>query len=140
MSYTLFDLSQNYVALFDSIDDPDITEQALQDTLEALDGAIEVKVSNGIGLIKSLQNLEDGIHGSRRVRKPFKTESNTSKTGTSRISRRCRLPKFRLHAERWRLSRILLLSLSTIPKISPISSKFQSLQPLNLTNQKSKTR
>ena len=61
MSYTLFDLSQNYVDLFDSIDDPDITEQALQDTLEALDGAIEVKVSNGIGLIKSLQNLEDGI-------------------------------------------------------------------------------
>ena len=59
MSYTLFDLSQSYVALFDSIDDPDITEQALQDTLEALDGAIEVKVSNGIGLIKSLQ--KDGI-------------------------------------------------------------------------------
>ena len=61
MSYTLFDLSQNYVAFFDSIDDPDITEQALQDTLEALDGAIEVKVSNGIGLIRSLENLEDGI-------------------------------------------------------------------------------
>lgn len=59
--YTLYDLAQAYVDFFDHILDPEFDEQCLQDTLESLDGTIELKVENGIGLIKSLESLESGF-------------------------------------------------------------------------------
>lgn len=43
---TLYELSNDYLALLDLADDPDIDEQAFMDTLEGIEGALEDKADN----------------------------------------------------------------------------------------------
>lgn len=46
----LFDLSEKYIALREMMLNPDVDQQAVEDTLEALDGAIEEK-ADGIAYV-----------------------------------------------------------------------------------------
>lgn len=61
MALSLYELAADYQGILDLADDPDVDTQAIKDTLEAIDAAIEVKVDNGIGLLQSLISLEHGI-------------------------------------------------------------------------------
>ena len=42
----LFNLSKNYITLRDMLLDPDVDQQAVEDTLEAIEGAVEEKADN----------------------------------------------------------------------------------------------
>lgn len=55
----LFDLSQNYIALRDMMLDPDMDQEAINDTLEALEGSIEEKADNYAYIIKELDAQMD---------------------------------------------------------------------------------
>ena len=54
MSNSLYELSENYSAVREMLYDPEVDEQAVLDTLEAIDGEIEEKADNYAKLIKEL--------------------------------------------------------------------------------------
>lgn len=58
---TLYELTGDYLQLMDMIDDPDVDEQALADTMEAIEGDIRDK-ANGYGVvIKNMQADADAL-------------------------------------------------------------------------------
>lgn len=54
MSISLYELSENYSAIREMLYDPEVDEQVVLDTLEAIDGEIEDKADNYAKLIKEL--------------------------------------------------------------------------------------
>ena len=50
----LYEIANDYLALMQAIDDGEIPEEALADTLEAIEGEIEVKADNIACLLKNL--------------------------------------------------------------------------------------
>ena len=61
MSETLYALSERYNNVAELIGDETIPEEAIKTALEEIDGDIEVKVSNGIGLLKAMQYRAEAV-------------------------------------------------------------------------------
>lgn len=61
MSDSLYTLSERYNNVLALIGDESIPEEAIRTALEEIDGDIETKVSNGIGLLKSMQYRVDAV-------------------------------------------------------------------------------
>lgn len=57
----LYELSAGYNQIFDMAMDEEADLNVLEDTLQSIEGGIEVKVENGIKLIKSLQAFADNV-------------------------------------------------------------------------------
>ncbi len=52
---TLYQLTDDYLALLEMAEDPDIDEQALKDTMEGIEGALEIKAENYAKVIRTLE-------------------------------------------------------------------------------------
>lgn len=52
---TLYELTREYQELLAMMEDPDVDPQTVEDTLEGLDGEIEIKAENYIRVIKELE-------------------------------------------------------------------------------------
>ena len=55
MSETLFELTGEFLEVMDMFTDPDIDPQVLADTLESIEGAIEVKAEGYVKVLKALE-------------------------------------------------------------------------------------
>ena len=51
---TLYELTDDYLALLEMAEDPDIDEQALKDTMEGIEGALEIKAEGYAKIIRTL--------------------------------------------------------------------------------------
>lgn len=60
---TLYELTSMYQALLDVASDPDIDEQAFRDTLEGLDGEIEIKADGYAKVMKTLSADVEALDG-----------------------------------------------------------------------------
>lgn len=61
MSESLYMLSERYNNVLELLGDESIPEEAIKTALEEIDGDIEMKVSNGIGLLKSMQYRVENV-------------------------------------------------------------------------------
>ena len=52
---TLYELTEDYMTLLEYAEDPEIDEETLKDTMEAVEGEIEVKAENYAKVIKQLE-------------------------------------------------------------------------------------
>ena len=52
---TLYELTDDYLALLEMAEDPDIDEQALKDTMEGIEGALEIKAEGYAKIIRMLE-------------------------------------------------------------------------------------
>ena len=55
---TLYELTNDYLTLLDMAEDPDIDEQALIDTMEGIEGEIEIKADGYARVMKQLEAVE----------------------------------------------------------------------------------
>ena len=52
---TLYELTDDYLTLLEMAEDPDIDEQALKDTMEGIEGALEIKAEGYAKVIRTLE-------------------------------------------------------------------------------------
>ena len=52
---TLYELTDDYLTLLEMAEDPDIDEQALKDTMEGIEGALEIKAEGYAKIIRMLE-------------------------------------------------------------------------------------
>ena len=52
---TLYELTDDYLALLEMAEEPDIDEQALKDTMEGIEGALEIKAEGYAKIIRMLE-------------------------------------------------------------------------------------
>lgn len=57
----LYELSAAHQQVFDLLLDDDVDIKVLEDTLQCIEDSLEIKVKNGIGLIRSMQAYHDAI-------------------------------------------------------------------------------
>ena len=73
----LYELSSSHQAIFDMILDEDVDLNVLEDNLQCIEATLEVKVQNGIGLIKSLEAYHDAVEAEeKRLASMRKTAKN----------------------------------------------------------------
>lgn len=58
---TLYELTNEYLQLLDMVSDENVDEEVLKDTMEAIDGEIEIKCDNYGFIIKELQAKADAV-------------------------------------------------------------------------------
>lgn len=54
---TLYELTEDYMNLLELAEDPDIDEQAFMDTLDGIEGAIEIKAENYAKVMRQLEPM-----------------------------------------------------------------------------------
>lgn len=60
---TLYELTEEYLILLDMMQDSEMDEQVLKDTMEAISGEIEIKADNYAAVIDNLKVVVAGING-----------------------------------------------------------------------------
>lgn len=65
MTPMLYELSSDYQALLDLAGDPDLDDQLLKDTLEGLEGEIEIRAEEACKIIRELEAREEAIKAER---------------------------------------------------------------------------
>ena len=63
----LYELTQDYQNLMAMADDPEIDEEIFKDTLEGIDGAIEIKADGYAAVIRNLEVVIGGLEGQAKV-------------------------------------------------------------------------
>lgn len=58
---TLYELTAEYMALVDMADDPDVDEQVWQDTMEGIEGEIEIKADGYAKVIREIESQSVGL-------------------------------------------------------------------------------
>ena len=58
---TMYELTADYLSLLDLIDDPEVPADAIADTLEAIDGEIEIKADNVAKLLREVEGRVTAI-------------------------------------------------------------------------------
>lgn len=58
---TLYELTNEYMMLLEMADDPEVDEQAFQDTLEGLEGELEIKADGYAKVIEELKMKKAGV-------------------------------------------------------------------------------
>lgn len=57
----LYQLTDNYNKVWQMLDNEETDLQVIKDTLESIDGAIEIKAQNTVSLLKNLEVYSDGL-------------------------------------------------------------------------------
>ena len=60
---TLYELTGDYLILLDMMDDPEVDEQTILDTMESIEGELEIKAENYGRVIKNLEAEAAGLKG-----------------------------------------------------------------------------
>ena len=77
---TLYQLTADYMNLLEMAEDPDIDEQAFMDTLDGIEGAIEVKAENYAKIMRQLEADAAACEAeSKRLKNKSKTIDNNIK-------------------------------------------------------------
>ena len=77
---TLYELTEDYMNLLALAEDPDIDEQAFMDTLDGIEGAIEVKADNYARVMRQLEADAAACEAeSKRLKNKSKTIENNIK-------------------------------------------------------------
>jgi hypothetical protein len=77
---TLYELTEDYMNLLALAEDPDIDEQAFMDTLDGIEGAIEVKAENYAKIMRQLEADAAACDAeSKRLKNKAKTIDNNIK-------------------------------------------------------------
>ena len=77
---TLYQLTADYLNLLEMAEDPDIDEQAFMDTLDGIEGAIEVKAENYAKIMRQLEADAAACDAeSKRLKNKSKTIENNIK-------------------------------------------------------------
>ena len=77
---TLYELTEDYMNLLALAEDPDIDEQAFMDTLDGIEGAIEVKAENYAKIMRQLEADAAACDAeSKRLKNKSKTIDNNIK-------------------------------------------------------------
>ena len=63
---TLYELTNDWKMLYDMMDDPEVDEETLLDTIEGIDGAIEVKAEGYAKMLKMLDAREEAISSEQK--------------------------------------------------------------------------
>jgi len=79
---TLYELTEDYMNLLALAEDPDIDEQAFLDTLDGIEGAIEIKAEN---YAKIMRQLEADAAACDAESKRLKTKSKTIENNIRRM-------------------------------------------------------
>ena len=79
---TLYQLTDDYLALLEMAEDPDIDEQALKDTMEGIEGEIEIKAE---GYAKVIRTLEGDMAACDAESKRLKTKKITIENNIKRM-------------------------------------------------------
>ena len=75
---TLYELTDEYERLLEFAKEEDVDEEVFKDTLEALQGDIEVKVDGYCGVIRELETYKDGVEAElQRVIDRLKSQMNS---------------------------------------------------------------
>jgi len=83
---TLYELTGDYKQLLDMMEDPDISEDAILNTLEFVDGEIEDKLDGYGKVIRSIElNAENKRKEAERLAERYKAEENKVKLLKKRI-------------------------------------------------------
>ena len=82
MSQTLFEIVDDYQNLYELATDPDTDPEVFNDTLEAIKGALEVKSSGYVNVIKQ---LEMEAKQADEVSEMFKTKAEVRKNNIKRM-------------------------------------------------------
>lgn len=77
---TLYQLTDDYLTLLEMAEDPDIDEQALKDTMEGIEGEIEIKAEGYAKVIRTLEGDAAACDAeSKRLRNKKQTIENNIK-------------------------------------------------------------
>ena len=77
---TLYELTDDYLTLLEMAEDPDIDEQALKDTMEGIEGALEIKAEGYAKIIRMLEGDAEACDAeSKRLRNKKQTIENNIK-------------------------------------------------------------
>ena len=77
---TLYQLTDDYLTLLEMAEDPDMDEQALMDTMEGIEGEIEIKAENYAKVIRTLEGDAAACDAeSKRLRNKKQTIENNIK-------------------------------------------------------------
>lgn len=79
---TLYELTNDYLNLLEMAEDPDIDEQAFMDTLDGIEGAIEIKAE---GYAKVMRQLEADAAACDAESKRLKNKSKTIENNIKRM-------------------------------------------------------
>lgn len=80
MSNTLYDITNDFLTVYNMIDDEEIDEQVILDTLESIQCSFEDKADGFAKMIKSLENRANGISEEiKRLRSKKTTTENKIK-------------------------------------------------------------
>lgn len=79
---TLFELTNEFRALYELMTEPDTDEQIISDTLEGLKGELEVKGAGYVSVINQLQMEADKAD---ELSKAFKAKADTRKNNINRM-------------------------------------------------------
>ena len=82
---SLYELTQEWLQLQDMLEDPDIPDDAIQDTLEALEGAIEWKAD---GYAKVIRNMEASITAIKAEKDWLTKKQNRLEASIGRLKER----------------------------------------------------
>ena len=79
---TLYELTDDYLTLLEMAEDPDIDEQALKDTMEGIEGALEIKAE---GYAKIIRMLEGDAAACDAESKRLRTKKQTLENNMQRM-------------------------------------------------------
>ena len=96
---TLYELTDEYLKLLEMAEDPDVDEEAFQDTLEGLDGEIEIKADGYAKIIKQLELNVEGcaaeIGRLQNVKKVYENNVSRIKASLEKAMRETGKVKFK---------------------------------------------
>jgi len=78
----LYELTDEYLQLQMMLEDPDIDSQVITDTLEAVEGEIEIKADN---YAKVIRNMESNLAGIRAEQERLAARKNLLESGIKRL-------------------------------------------------------
>lgn len=85
---SLYELTGEYLTLLDMMDDPDIPEDVIRDTLEGLDGEIDIKAENYCKLIR---NLESDVEAFKKEADRFTAKRKVVENNIERLKNALRM-------------------------------------------------
>lgn len=130
---TLYELTREYQELLAMMEDPDVDPQTVEDTLEGLDGEIEIKAENYIRVIKELEAESNKIDAEvKRLGNRWDAcQINIRKLKDSLLTSMQETGKDRIQTEHFRISVAKNGGLKPIRVTGDVPPEFCKLEPDN---------
>lgn len=130
---TLYELTQEYQELLAMMEDPDIDPQVIADTMEGLDGEIEIKAESYIRVLKELEAESNKIDAElKRLGSRYDTcQINIRKLKDSLLTSMQETGKDKIQTEHFRISVAKNGGLKPIRVTGDVPPEFCKLEPDN---------